>query len=386
MTDIFNKLKKMLPMSLTSLGLIQLLGSVTTASFWFYLASLLSSDDYGNISYFISIAGITSIVCLFGFENTLRVYRAKQVMIQGTAFFISIVSSLISAVVLFLIFFNIGVSSLVIGYVVVSLSISEFLGRKMFMTYSKYFLFHKILSAILPLVGYYSIGLDGVTIGLSVASFPFAITIYRGFRNSKIDFKFLKTYKDFIINSSILQILGASYKTGDKVLIGIVLGFASLGNYYLAIQFYTVFMIIPHIIFQYILPYDASGKPKIKLKKLTIIVAVCTTILAFFLSPFIITNFFPKYLEAVQIIQILSLNVIPGTINLICISKFLGNENSRVVLIAYGFQAVTQLSLIFVLGNMFGVIGVSVAYVLGTSAQSLFLIRKANYRLSSVLP
>jgi len=102
------------------------------------------------------------------------------------------------------------------------------------------------------------------------------------------------------------------------------------------------------------------------------------------LSPFIITHFFPKYSDAVQIIQILSLNVIPGTINLICISKFLGNKNSRVVLIAYGFQAVTQLSLIFVLGNIFGVIGVSIAYVLGTSAEALFLIRKTNYKLSDV--
>lgn len=384
MTDIFSKFKKILPINLTGLGLAELLGTGITAIFWFYLASLLSSEDYGKISYFISIASMTSIVCLFGFENTLKVYRAKQVMIQATAFFISIISSLISAVVLFAIFYDIGVSTLVIGYVIVSLAASEFLGRKMFVTYSKYFLVNKILSAILPLVGYYAIGLDGVIVGLAVASFPYAITIYHGFKNSKIDFQLLKTYKSFIINSSILQILGSSYKSGDKLLIGIILGFISLGNYYLALQFYTVFMIVPQIIFKYLLPYDASGKPKIKLKKITIVVAIFTTILAFFLSPIIITHLFPKYSEAVQIIQILSLNVIPATIGLICISKFLGNENSRVVLIAYGIRAVTQLTLIVILGNMFEVIGVSIAYVLGTCAEALFLIRKTNYKFSNV--
>jgi len=384
MTDIFNKLKKILPINLTSLGLAEILGTGITAIFWFYLASLLSSEDYGKISYFISIAGMASIVCLFGFENTLKVYRAKQVMIQGTVFFISIISSLVSAVVLFVIFYNVGVSNLVIGYVVVSLSVSELLGRKMFVSYSKYFLVNKILSAILPLTGYYTIGFDGVIIGLAAASFPYAITIYHGFKNSKIDFQSLKPYKGFIINNFFMQIVNSGYKHGDKLLIGIILGFISLGNYYLALQFYTVFMIIPQIIFKYLLPYDASGKPKIKLKKITIVVAIFTTILAFFLSPIIITHLFPKYSEAVQIIQILSLNVIPSTIGLICISKFLGNENSRVVLIAYGIRAVTQLTLIVILGNMFEVLGVSIAYVLGTCAEALFLIRKTNYKFSNV--
>lgn len=384
MIDIFNKLRKITTLDLTKIGIAELTGMTITAIFWFYLAFLLNSDEYGRISYFISIASIASIVCLLGFENTLRVYRAKGVEIQSTIFFISIISSLISSVVIFILFYNVGVSSLIIGYVVVGLASSEFLGRKLFVTYSKTLIINRILYATLPLMGYYIIGIDGVMIGFAIANVPYAFTIYHGIRNSKIDFRSLKPFKNFILNNSILQILGSTYKSGDKLLIGAMLGFVSLGNYYLAIQFYTVLMIIPSIIYRYLLPYDATGNPNIKLKKITLIIAILTSISGLFLSPLIIPYLFPKYDEAVQIIQILSLNVFPGTICLIIYSKFLGNENSKVVMIAYGIQAVTQLSCIFVFGNMFGILGISVAYILGTSAQALYLIQKANYRLPNI--
>jgi O-antigen/teichoic acid export membrane protein len=384
LTGVFDKLKKILLLDLTSIGSAELLGTGITAIFWFYLASIISSEEYGKISYFISIAGITSIVCLFGFENTLKVYRAKQIMIQGISFFISIVSSTISAIVLFIIFYNLGMSSLIIGYVIVGLGASEYLGRRAFVTYSKYFVINKTLSAVFPLVGYYTLGLDGVLIGIALASFPYLITIYHGFKNSKIDFQLLRPYRGFIVNNSILQIVGSSYKAGDKLLIGLILGFISLGNYYLAIQFYAVFMLIPQIIFKYLLPHDATGKPKIRLKRMTIIFAIITAFLGFFLSPFAVPQLFPKYTEAIQIIQILSLNVIPGTVCLICYSKFLGNENSKTVMIAYGIQAGTQLPCIFIFGTIFGVLGISFAYVLGTTLQALFLIRKANYKLSDI--
>lgn len=384
MRDIFNKLKKITPLDLTKIGIAEILGTGITGIFWFYLATLLNSDEYGRISYFISIASITSIICLFGFENTLRVYRGKGAKIQSTVFFISIISSISSSIIVFILFQDVGASSLIIGYVIAGLVSSEFLGRKMFTTYSRFLIISKILSATLPLISYYIIGNDGIMVGLAIANIPYAIIVCREIKNSKIDFNSLKPYKGFILNNSILQIIGSTYKSGDKILIGAMLGFISLGNYYLAIQFYTLFMIIPQVIYRYLLPYDSTGKPNIKLKKITIVFSALTSILGFFLSPVIIPYLFPKYDESIQIIQILSLNVVPGTLCLILYSKFLGNENSRTVMIAYGIQAGVQLFCILIFGNIIGVKGVAIAYVLGTSIQALYLIRKANYRILDI--
>ena len=74
------------------------------ALFWFYMASAMGADAYGQISYFIAIAIIGSRISLLGLGNTMMVYTAKGVKIQPPIYLIAILGSIITSLILFFVF------------------------------------------------------------------------------------------------------------------------------------------------------------------------------------------------------------------------------------------------------------------------------------------
>ena len=84
-----------------SLGFSNLVGSGIAAIFWFYLASLLSPEQYGQIHYFLGIAGIAQLISLFATTNAITVYVAKNIKIHSTLFCISIFAGFVSSIVVF---------------------------------------------------------------------------------------------------------------------------------------------------------------------------------------------------------------------------------------------------------------------------------------------
>jgi len=132
--------------SLTSLGVSSGISNVIGGLFWFYMASLLGTELYGEVSYLLSIAIIGSTLSLLGSTNTIIVYSAKKIKIQSTIFLIITISSMISAFILFIFFTeNFGISIFIIGYVLFALFTSDLIGRKLFITYSKIVILQKIL-------------------------------------------------------------------------------------------------------------------------------------------------------------------------------------------------------------------------------------------------
>ena len=83
---------------------------------------------------------------------------------------------------------------------------------------------------------------------------------------------------------------------------------------------------------------------------------------------------FPEFLEAVSIVQIVSLAVIPGTINYMYISKFLGNLQNRIILMSSSIFLISIISGMLILGKFYDVHGIAIAFVLAISAESIFLI------------
>ncbi len=301
-------------------------------------------------------------------------YTAKGEKIQPPIFVIGIVSSVISLIAVFLIFSQIGVSLYILGYVIFSLATAEILGKKQYKNYSAYLITQKILMVGFALFFYYYMGLEGVILGIGLSFFPYIIRIYKSFKNDKINFSLVRPRLGFIINSYVLDLSRTFSGYTDKLIVAPLFGFAILGNYQLGIQVLAILGILPGIVYQYILPRDSSGDSNKKLKKLTITVSVILAILGFILAPIILPVLFPKFTEAIEVIQIVSISVIPTTINLIYISKFLGNELSKIVLIGSGIFLVVQITSIFVLGELIGVNGIAVALVLGTSSEAIFLV------------
>jgi len=93
---------------LFSIGFADIVGSGISAFFWLYIASQLNPDAYGEIIYFISIAGLAQLVSLIGSSNALTVYTAKNIKIQSTLFFVNIIRNGIFMVIITIFFDRIG--------------------------------------------------------------------------------------------------------------------------------------------------------------------------------------------------------------------------------------------------------------------------------------
>lgn len=368
---------------LTVVGMVDIIVTVIGGLFWFYIAILLGAEQYGQVSYFIAIAGMSSSIALLGSENVLTVYTAKNVRLQSAVYFISIVSGIITSIVLFFIIGKFEVSLLVLGYVIFGLAVSEMLGRKVYGTYARYIIISKLLTVVLSIGLYFVLGVIGIIIGIAFSSFLFVGSIYNGFRTVRIDFSLIKARMNFMLTSYVTNLSDRFIASLDKLIIAPMLGFVILGNYQLGLQFLEVLHILPSIVFKYTLPHDASGNPNKKLKKMTIIASAGIAALAILLSPFLIPSVFPKYVESIQVIQILSISLVPSTISTMYASKFLGTEKNRIILYGSLIFLVTQIALIIWLGRIFGANGAAIGFDVGVICQTIFYLTANKYQSKS---
>ena len=179
--SIFTKFR-----GLSIIGFGNIVSSGISALFWFYLASLLGAEDYGEVSYFIAIASIASTIAILGAGNTIIVYTAKGEKIQSPIFFISIISSIVVLLATFAIFSKIGISLYILSSVIYTLATSELLGRKLYGSYSKYIIIQKCLMFGFSILFYYLIGLDGVILGIAISFLPYFNRIYKSLKNQKL--------------------------------------------------------------------------------------------------------------------------------------------------------------------------------------------------------
>ena len=372
-------IKKIKDIAAVSSG--DIFGSAMSAIFWFYLASQIDPSSYGEIFWFLGIAGIFSTIALFGTVNTLTVYAAKKIQIQSTLNFISLSASVILSlivIVLFPSFYTIDVGIILIAYVINTLAIGDLLGRKQYTSYSKYTLVQKGLTLGLGFLFYHLFGYEAIILALACSYMFYIKRIYSIFREMKIDFGLIKQRIGFITNNYLTFILTGAVGGGqvDKIIVAPLLGFAILGNYSLALQVINIMMIFPSIFYKYLLPQESSGVKNKKPKIIVIIFSISISVLGIFIAPTLIENFFPKFIEAVDAIKIMSLVVIPVSIALILEAEFLGNERSKIVIIGAGISLVFLTIGMIVLGSWFGIIGVAWSLVIATTAKTSFYLIK----------
>ena len=356
-----------------SIGFSNLFGSGIAAVFWFYIASMLSPEQYGQIHYFLGIAGMAQLISLFATTNAITVYVAKNIKIHSTLFFISIVAGFVSSLVIFLFFSRTDASLLVLGYIIFELSNGFLLGKKLFSNYAKFFLIQKILTVIFGLGLYFAFGVDGIIFGLVLSYIPYIWIIIKEFKNTRIDFSLLKPRKGFIINNYGINVSGAVGGQIDKLLIAPILGFELLGNYSLAMQFLVILLLFPTIIFKYLLPQDASGKNTENLKRNSVFVSIGLAVFGIIVLPLIIPILFPKFIDTTIAIQIVSIVVIPATVGVFYESKLLALEKGKFPIISKSIGIIALVSGFLILGPMYGMVGLAVSFVISSILQTAFI-------------
>ncbi|QLH02199.1 hypothetical protein C5F47_00675 [Nitrosopumilus cobalaminigenes] len=358
---------------ISSIGVADILSAGIAAIFWLYIAATIGPEDYGEITYLLSIAALASGLSLFGSNYTLMVYSAKKIELQSTLFLLTSIAGFVAAVSVFFFFADLGLSLIVLGYIILTLVISDLLGRKLYSTYSKYVILQKILMVIFGIGFYYIFEESGILLGISLSYFPLVIELIKRFKENKIDFKLLVEKKKFILNNFALNISGTAYSSIDKLIIAPLLGFAILGNYSLALQFFTLMSILPTVIQKYIVPQEATGNDNVKLKKIIILISVVIGVLGSTIGPLVISYIMPKFEIAEEIIRIVSWAIIPTTINSVFYyPKFWAKENNRHIVLSTTTTVLVQILGIITLGSMYGINGVAISFVVGISCGACY--------------
>ncbi|MGY5148948.1 MAG: lipopolysaccharide biosynthesis protein [Candidatus Nitrosopumilus sp. bin_68KS] len=367
--------------NLANIGLADIIGSGVSAVFWFYLAILISPDNFGELHYFISIVGIIAYLSLIGAQNTITVYVAKKIPIQSTFNFISLIIGGVGFVTLYLVFERIDMGFLVIGYIIYNSAVGEILGKREYKNYFKYVLIQKLLTPIMGLSLFYLFDVEGIIYGLAFSYIAFSVIIVKSFKETKIDFTLLKSRKGFIINNYLNSLSGTLNGQVDKMMIMPILGAAVLGNYSLSLQIISAMMIISSIFYKYMLPQQSAGFNIEKTKKLLILSSIILTVIGFFIIPVTLPTIFPKYVEAIDTIKIMSLAIIPLSIGQIFTSKFLAMEKSQYVLFALIISLSVLIPTMIIFGIIFGILGVASSFVFSISIQASYFYlvdRKLN--------
>jgi len=185
-------------------------------------------------------------------------------------------------------------------------------------------------------------------------------------KNLKINFKNLTHNFGVDVSSNLVRVI-------DKLAIAPLLGFTFVGIYQLNLQVLTLMEILPISLHSYLLSNKSN---EINFKKIILYVIPSSTglvILAVVLFPFFIEIFYPKYALGVPSFQILSISLIPLTIMAFYNAK-LQTLGSNYVGISALIRISSILTLIIFLGPTYGLIGLSLAFLISAIITCIFLI------------
>ena len=375
MASFWNKIKNFKGLKdLSSLGIGNITSSGISGVFWFYLAALIGTEGYGELSYLLAIAGIASTLASIGSGYTTIVYTAKKINILPATFIVTIIGSATAAFAIYLALDNPALSGYVLLYVVFNLGTATLMGLKQFKKYAALLILQKIIMIVLVISLYYIYENNGVILGYALSFLIFTPIIFREIKMNGIQFSVMKPRLGFMLNSYGTDLVKAFSGNTDKLIIGPLFGLSLLGNYHLGMQFLVIAAIIPNIIMQYTLPRDSSGENNDEIKKYIVIFSTLIALIGIFVGPTIIDLLFPEYSGTTEIIQIMILAIIPKTISLTLMSKFLGMEKSKLVIIGAIIFLLVQIPTIILFGEIAGIIGIAISLVLAETIQAIFYI------------
>lgn len=368
-----------------SIGISDIIGNIATSFFWIYLLTLIHPEEYGEIIFWISIAGTASPIIMISTMNVLSVFSAKKYDIVGNLNFLILTGLGIASIILFVIYNRMDIICLLFGYTISSIIIGKLLGIQNHQLYLKLVLLQKVLTLALGLLFFYFGEIENIVFAISLSYIPFIFVINKIDINYKLNITIIKQKLFFIIQNYLISLFGRLSGQIDKIIIGQILGNEILGLYMFGVQINLISQIISQIIFKYTLANDSIGINNKFLKKISILTSLIIAVLGFFLVPILIPIFFPKYIESILSVQIIIFSIIPAALIHIYTSTLLANENAKFLIISNGLGLFALLTGIFILGELYGLIGISLAYFISNAIQALTLIvlvnKKSNFNL-----
>jgi len=368
-----NKLKE-----LVGLGSSNTISSLIYALFWLFLASILVKSEYGELGFLMSIASVGTAISLLGLRATVVVYESKNENIFYTSFLLVLISSSITAVISYFLTNNFIVSLLIIGMASFAIVQSGLNAKQRYNQFGKNLLIRSSLTVVTALIFYQFWDLYGILLGYFVATLISLKDLRYLSKHHKVDFKKLRSKINFMFNTYGTRLGDVFFRWGDKLIIGALFGFSTLGSYYFAAQFFLLLDTLPRAINQYLLPKESQGEKNKQIKLFSVTIASLIAVISFFSIPYGVNAILPEYQESILPMQILSISLIPISISMIQQSEFLGRENSRIVLVGSISQSVLYLTLVVLLGNVYGIFGIALGFLIAAIFRTIFNLINKN--------
>lgn len=371
-------IKEDIGLAYTTLG--GLGASLLGALFWFILASVLNVDNYGLVNYYIALASIFAGIGTIGLNITVTTYLAKgerKLLYEANS--LTLISGLILALVLSALQWASGILSAALIFF--GMSLAEMLGRKTYREYAFASIGQRLAQICLSLILYFQLGIIGIILGYFLGALIFSYKYLLSMRKFTLKINNLKEKRNFTLHSYGFNLIGQNLSNYlDKIIIGVLFGYYALGLYQLGFQFFMFLSIIPGSLQRYLLPEESSGNHKHEIKLFGLILSVAASIATFAISPYLVKSFFPTFTDSIPLVSAMSLSVIPSTIVAMLTASFLGREKSKTVFTA-GLVYLTSLIICLILmGTILGVLGLALAIITAKTIQATYLITERNTR------
>jgi len=347
----------------------RIVGVTLQAGFYLLFAVLLEPESYGQLNYLIALAGTFALVSRFGMNYTVTVFRAKQKSNLSdqlnTLFLVTT-----SAGALILLSIDEFAALLCLAFSFFAMSQHNLLGFKKYKKYTLSTILKNVLILIIPVLLYFVLEIPGIVLGMAISNLLGAIPLFKMFKIKS--FFDLKNHIKVLINNFGVEASITLPRMVDKLLIVPLFGFFVAGIYQFNLQILFALELLPLSLHIFLLSEESSG---VKNRKLTYFVILGTVLMAFIaiiLAPFFVNEFFPKYSDGIFSLQILVLTIIPLSISSVFTAKLQAKESSRIGLSA-PVRIVTLLALIALLGEHFGLVGLSIAVLSSTIIYTVFV-------------
>jgi O-antigen/teichoic acid export membrane protein len=370
-----------------------LLGAAITGGFWLLLAVVQTPAEYGTTNYGIAIASFSSFIVLLGLNTVATTYLAKgssRINIETNQ--LVFISSIVVAVIISILHdWMLGL--IVIGMAFWMMSLYEALGKKLYKQYALINIGARAAQFALSMILYFTIGVPGVVIGFSISFFLFSYRYFGTIRYFNFrQFSEVKGLMKFASHSYSFNMANAFFMYFDKLIIVPLFGVTVLGFYQFGFQFLMFLGMIPVSFYQYLLPEQSSsltaaaGSAKTtKVHIFGFLVSVGLAGLLFVLSPWILELLFPRFLDSLEVLRILSVGIVPMMVVWNLNSRFVAANRTRSVPIGSAIYLIVQISLMVELGYSMGATGIAIATVSALASQAVFLFLSSRYLVPQII-
>jgi len=367
----FRKMKNALFNNFSYVAIGRIIASILVALFFLIFAALLEPDDFGKLGYLIALAGTFAGVARFGLPQTVVVYLAKKKkLLSDQVNLLAIILACVATIIL--IFINEYAAFLCLAISFFFLYQHNLLGDKKYKRFLKSSVLRNLLTFVIPFPLYFVLDIPGILLGMALGNIISSVWLVKSINFKIRSFQELTNNYKVLINNFGIDASSNLIRTMDRLLVGIIFGFLYNGIYIFNMQILLGLEILPRILYLFLLSEESSGRNHKKINYFVVFFSGLSTIIAIIFAPFIIEQIFPKYSDGIIGLQVLVISLVPISISSIITAKLQAVESTKV-----GYSSIVSIGslliLLGLLGNEYGIMGLSLAVVISSILTTIFL-------------